>query len=132
MLVIYVGSNRVVTREIGEYADMLRHFTDDFSYLHAENPVVLAAKPGTLAMAARDPRWAWGDPVGPLASRLAGYVAASRLDDEPPSLGDVVRAAAEYRGLGEIRPRGSISWSDFVPWQRVIATIRPGPLRGET
>lgn len=122
---LYTGSAELITGELGAYAGMLRDFADDLPYLHASNPVVLAAKPGTLAVATRDPRWAWGDPVGPLAARIARFVDASRLDAEPPTLAEVVRQSAEYRGLGEIRPRGSISWSEFGPWQASAGAIRP-------
>ena len=121
----YIGPNALVTWEPGAYADMLRHYADGLPYLHDANPVVLAAKPGTLAMPSRDPRWAWGDPVGPLAARVATYVRASRLDPEPPDLGEVIRQSAEYRGLGEIRPRGSISWSDFERWRQIAGAVRP-------
>jgi hypothetical protein len=126
---VYVGSAETATSELPAFADVLRHFADEQPYLHGTNPVVLAAKPGTLAESRPDPRWAWGESVGPLAARLGRYVRTSRLDPDPPSLGEVVWQSAEYRGLGEISPRGSISWSDFSRWRGLTGDIKPVPVR---
>jgi hypothetical protein len=116
----FVGPDQRLMRSLNEFDTYLRHFSDTLPYLRTANPVVLAAKPGTFAQPRRDPDATW-IPVGPLAARLAYYVRASHFDTPPPTLGDALFNVTDYKGTGEIAPKGSISWSDFGPLKQSTA-----------
>jgi hypothetical protein len=90
----------------------LRHFADSLPYLHRRNLVILAAKPGTFAQPWPDPDLDWSQ-VGPLSARTTNCLRASAWDQDPPTLGEVLSNVTDYKGTGEISPKGSISWSDF-------------------
>jgi hypothetical protein len=88
------------------------------------NPVILAAKPGTFAQPWPDPDLDWSQ-VGPLSARITNYVRASVWDEQPPTLGEVLSNVTDYKGTGEISPKGSISWSDFEPIKKATVELRP-------
>jgi len=120
----YTGPDGKLLSSLDAFDQKLRHFADGFPYLHTENPVILAAKPGTFAQPWPDPDLDWGE-VGPLSARITNYVRASVWDREPPTLGEVLSNVTDYKGTGEISPKGSISWSDFNAVRK--ATMEPKP-----
>jgi hypothetical protein len=119
----FVNANQQLSSSLSEFDVHLRHFADGLPYLHSENPVILAAKPGTFALPGNNPDTSW-TAVGPLAWRMTQYVRSSLLDASPPSLADVFPNITDYAGTGEITPKGSISWSDFTLFRRVAGAAR--------
>jgi len=124
----YVGDAEFITTEMGDFANRLRDFANDRPYLRGDIPVILGAKPGTYAFAQPHPDWVWAPPVGPLAVRLARWSHLARTESSPISLAVVLRQAADFRGLGEISPSGSISWSDFSKLESITGDVHPVPL----
>jgi hypothetical protein len=120
----FVGADQQLLSNVSEFDSHLRHFADGLPYLHSTNPVILAAKPGTFAIPAANPALAW-EPAGPLAWRIAHYVRSSLFDASPPTLADVFFNISDYKGTGEVSPKGSISWSDFSEFQKLAGTIEP-------
>ena len=120
----YTGTAPIVFHEIFDLADRMRHFPDELPYLKDINPVILAAKPGTVAPMKENPEWSGGLPVAPLT--LEAYKASLRaqIANEPPSLADFVEALAGFRGTGEISMDGAISWSDFSQIEKAARRIR--------
>ena len=72
----YTGPDGQLLNSLNEFDQKLRHFADGLPYLHATNPVVLAAKPGTFAQPWPDPDLDWGQ-VGPLSAWITNYVRSS-------------------------------------------------------
>lgn len=120
----YVGPDDRLLSSVDEFDDALRHFADTLPYLHSSNPVIMAAKPGTFAQPWTDPRLSW-TPAGPLAARLYHYIRASVFDVEQPSLGEALSNVTEYKGTGEISPKGSVSWSDFGEIKDILTSAKP-------
>jgi hypothetical protein len=108
----YTGPDGKLLSSLDGFDQRLRHFADSLPYLRSRNLVILAAKPGTFAQPWPDPDLDWSQ-VGPLSARITNYVRASAWDQDPPTLGDVLSNVTDYKGTGEISPKGSISWSDF-------------------
>jgi hypothetical protein len=109
----YFGPN--LSPDMGRYSKALGIFGKR-PYLTSPDPVVLAAKPGTLAPIRRHPwnEWDFATGVGPLASRVAWNIRRSRGYSEGLSWGQLLSLIADQkRGLGELSVRGSITWSDF-------------------
>lgn len=123
----YTGPDGKLLSSLDAFDQKLRHFADGLPYLHAENPVILAAKPGTFAQPWPDPDLDWGE-VGPLSARITNYVRASVWDREPPTLGEVLSNVTDYKGTGEISPKGSISWSDFNAVKKATEELKPQAL----
>jgi hypothetical protein len=117
----YTGPDGKLLSSLDAFDSKLHHFADS---LPAENPVILAAKPGTFAQPWSDPDLDWGE-VGPLSARITNYVRASVWDQEPPTLGDVLSNVTDYKGTGEISPKGSISWSDFTAVKKATTGLKP-------
>jgi hypothetical protein len=101
----------------------LRHFADSLPYLHTQNPVILAAKPGTFARPWPDPDLDWSE-VGPLSARITNYVRASVWDQDPPTSGEVLSNVTDYKGTAEISPKGSISWSGFDAMKKATTELK--------
>lgn len=114
----YTGPDGKLLSSLDAFDLRLRHFADALPYLHSENLVILAAKPGTFAQPWPDPDLDWSQ-VGPLSARTTNYVRASVWDQDPPTLGEVLSNVTEYKGTGEISPKGSISWSNFDAAKKV-------------
>ena len=119
----YTGPDGKLFTSLDAFDNRLRHFADSLPYLHAKNPVILAAKPGTFAQPWVDPDLDWSE-VGPLSARITNYVRASLWDREAPTLGDVLSNVTEYKGTGEISPKGSVSWSDFDLVRQATAELK--------
>lgn len=119
----FVNANQQLSSSLSEFDNHLRHFADGLPYLHSKNPVILAAKPGTFALPGDNPDISW-NPAGPLAWRMTRYVRSSLLDATPPSLADVFSNITDYKGTGEISPKGSISWSDFTLFKQVAGSAQ--------
>jgi hypothetical protein len=96
------------------YGARLRQFADP-PFLRATNVVILGAKPGSAAIAQRLPTvdWELAPDVGPLAAKAA--VAAQAIASAPTdhTWGTFLRALVDQGFVGEIDPKGTISWSDF-------------------
>lgn len=120
----YTGPDGRLLSSLAAFDRRLRHFADDLPYLYTGNPVTLAAKPGMFAQPWSDPDLDWGE-IGPLSARITNYVRASVWDQEPPTLGEVLSNVTDYKGSGEISPKGSISWSDFDPIKKATAGLKP-------
>jgi hypothetical protein len=114
----YVGESEVVTREAWDMARAMRNYGQLRPFLTSSNPVTLAAKPGTFAMAQANPFVIGGPAIGPLALRAHRLGLKTRLTREPWDLVTMVRRLAEFNGIGEINLEGSISWSDFDGWKK--------------
>jgi hypothetical protein len=119
----YTGPDGKLLTSLDAFDSRLRHFGDSLPYLHSKNPVILAAKPGTFAQPWPDPDLDWSE-VGPLAARITNYVRASVWDPDPPTLGEVLSNVTDYKGTGEISPKGSISWSDFDAVKKATAELK--------
>jgi len=119
----FVDANQQLASSLSAFDVHLRHFADGLPYLHSENPVILAAKPGTFALPGDNPDISW-TAAGPLAWRMTQYVRSSLLVPSPPNLADVFSNITDYAGTGEITPKGSISWSDFTLFRRVAGAAR--------
>jgi hypothetical protein len=124
----YTGPDGKLLSSLDAFDQKLRHFADSLPYLHSGNPVILAAKPGTFAQPWPDPDLDWSQ-VGPLSARITNYVRSSVWDQDPPTLGDVLSNVTDYKGTGEISPKGSISWSDFDSLKRITSDFKLQPTR---
>lgn len=120
----YVGPDGKLFSSLDEFDRGLRHFADTLPYLHSMNVVILAAKPGTFAQPWTNPQLSW-EYSGPLAARLFHYMQAAAFDPEYPSLGEALSNITEYKGTGEISPKGSISWSDFSQLKEITGAVKP-------
>ena len=110
----YYGDADSPMREIHEYQQALRAY-GEAPYLRSANPVIFAARPGTLAIVARHPFFD-GDlvgGVGPLAAKLGGTYQYALEHREDLSLGVWLRRITDFAGTGELDVKGSISWSSF-------------------
>lgn len=114
----YAGSSPVVFREATQMGEILRRFGELRPFLRGSNPVVLAAKPGTFAMARENPFVSGGPLLGPLAIRAQKLAQNAALAAEPVELQSLIRDLAEFRYVGEINLEGSISWSNFDEWEK--------------
>lgn len=119
----YTGPDGKLLTSLDSFDQKLRHFADGLPYLHGRNPVIFAAKPGTFAQPWPDPDLDWSQ-AGPLAARITNYVRASVWDEDPPTLGEVLSNVTDYKGTGEISPKGSISWSDFGFLKKITAGFK--------
>lgn len=119
---VYVGPEGGETDSLSRFGTLLEHVADTQPYLHSNNLVLLAAKPGTYANARPNPDNAW-DEAGPLAARLTDLYRASRFDDDRPTLADLIRRVTDFTGVGEISPKGSISWSNPAEFNRVAGAL---------
>jgi hypothetical protein len=122
----YTGPDGKLLSSLDAFDQKLRHFADSLPYLHSGNPVILAAKPGTFAQPWPDPDLDWSQ-VGPLSARMTNYVRSSVWDQDPPTLGDVLSNVTDYKGTGEISPKGSISWSDFDYLKKITSDFKLQP-----
>ena len=110
----YYGLGEGAMRETQEYQRVLRTY-GEAPYLRSENPVIFAAKPGTLAPVVRHPLYDgdWITGVGPLASKFFGTLTYALMQHEDLSVGDWLRRITDFAGTGELDVKGSISWSKF-------------------
>lgn len=121
----YVGAEPLTQRLISRVGDSLRDFAAGSSYLSDSNPIVFAAKPGTLAMLTDDPLWEFAAPLAPLAGKVRRILAPS-ASGNVGSLAELIARSVDMRqGVGEIELSGSISWSDFSAIERAAHTIVP-------
>jgi hypothetical protein len=107
--------------DMGRYSKALAIYGER-PYLTNQNPVVLAAKPGTEARVRANPwnEWDFSPRVGPLAGRIASNIRRYRGSGEELSWGNLLRLMSDQiRGLGELDVRGSITWSDFSVFDRL-------------
>lgn len=119
----YIGSEPLTQRLISQVGTSLREFGQAWAYLHDANPIVFAAKPGTLAMLGEDPRWQMAPPLAPIAQRVRRLLVPSATGS-PGSLAELVTRTVDFRqGVGELELGGSISWSDFSGIERTAHTI---------
>src|SRR5207248_1588832 len=96
----------------------LSAYSEDFPWLRSPDATVLGATPGTLAFAHDHPKWLLGAPTGPIAWRLAGSVERTRYDANRPNLIRLLNWTAERQPIGEQALRGTVSWSDWLPYLR--------------
>lgn len=110
----YYGADDGGPRELHEYQRALRTY-GEAPYLRSENPVIFAARPGTVAPVVANPFFGSDlvGSVGPLAAKLGGTYLYAVENREDLSLGDWLRRITDFAGTGELDVTGSISWSDF-------------------
>lgn len=109
----YVGAEPLTQRFISVIGTSLQKFGKQSAYLGTTNPVVFAAKPGTLAMIGESPDWEFGPPMAPLAQKVRRLL-GSWTSGKPQSLADLLTRIVDFRqGIGELELTGSISWSNF-------------------
>lgn len=119
----YVGPNELITDELSPIGAALRNYADEHPFLTGRDPVILAAKPGTVALVRANPVWQLGAQMGPLAARLH-YLHESALELKLNDLGTFIKMVPQSRRLGEIGFEGSVSWSDFAHFERAAHAIR--------
>lgn len=122
---IYLGPEEIITNELTDFADGLRNYANRHTYLKESNPVILAAKPGTVAKGYNDPKFFFGPYHAPIAEKIRRLSMLSVGEAYPPSLVQFLKSLASFRGVGEISATGSISWSDF----EVLDKIRVSPAK---
>jgi hypothetical protein len=120
----YIGESNSPHREMSKLGFELTHFADGAPYLKGGNPVVLAAKPGTLAVAKSNPYWTGGAPLGPLASKIDRVASVAATGPAQLSLEELLRRFADFTGVGEIGLDGTISWSDFDKFEDQVVRRR--------
>jgi hypothetical protein len=116
----YYGVDGDVTGRLQEFQQALRTY-GEAPYLRSENPVIFAARPGTLARPVAHPVY-HGDlvpRVAPLAAKLLGTYLFALENREDLSLGLWLRRIADFAGTGELDVKGSISWSDFEVFRKI-------------
>ena len=64
------GPESLTQRLVSQIGTTLGQFGQEWSYLHDVNPIVFAAKPGTLALLGDDPEWQNAPPLAPLAQKV--------------------------------------------------------------
>lgn len=116
----YFGPDDGGPREIQKYQRALRTY-GEAPYLRSTNPVIFAAKPGTVAPVVRHPLYETDllGGVGPLAAKLTGTYLYALENQESLSLGPLLRRITDFAGTGELDVKGSISWSDFSALREV-------------
>jgi hypothetical protein len=110
----YYGLGDGATRELQKYQQALRTY-GEAPYLRSDNPVIFAARPGTLAHPVRHPFYESDlvPSVGPLAAKFLGCYLFSLENREDLTLGAWLRRITDFTGTGEVAVKGSISWSKF-------------------
>jgi hypothetical protein len=118
----YVGSEPLTQRLISQVGRSLSDFGARRTYFKDDNPVIFAAKPGTLALLGEDPHWQGASPLAPLASKVRRLTAPA-AGENVNSLAELLSRVVDMRqGVGQIELSGSITWSDF---SRVEDVARP-------
>lgn len=102
------------------YSSAVRQF-GAAPYLRSANVVIFSATPGTVARVVPDPRPTWGSiqHVGPLALRIHRQFETAVAQTESLTWGDFVQSMVDVKTLGELRVRGTVSWSDFSVVSRI-------------
>lgn len=116
----YYGPDDRITPKLQEYQQALQTY-GEAPYLRSDNPVIFAARPGTLARPVKHPIYD-GDlvpRVAPLAAKLLGSYLFALENRENLSLGLWLRRTADFAGTGELDVKGSISWSNFESMKAV-------------
>jgi hypothetical protein len=110
----YYGPGDGVTRGLQEYQQALQTY-GEAPYLRSDNPVIFAARPGTLARPVMHPVYESDlvPRVAPLAAKLLGSYLFALENREDLSLGLWLRRITDFAGTGELDVKGSISWSNF-------------------
>ena len=103
-------------------------------YLSGNDPIILAAAPGTSAFSKTLPVDADGnsETVGPLAASIITRHRKSVSRHETPSLATLLRstvtnAYGDRKEAVDTVPNGSISWSDFSDFVRVGGRVSKRP-----
>jgi hypothetical protein len=110
----YVGPGDAGTA-LREQIAKLEAYPQDFPWLKAKDPTILAATPGTAAYSEENPVWILGGPVGPIARRLFDIVARTRWGSDRPNLIRVLDYSADRSSIGPQELAGTVSWSDWLP-----------------
>ena len=115
----YHGSEEYITDELSRYVHSLNNFATKHRFLHTSNPVIFAAKPGTVAPGVLDPLHDWGPLHGPLAKRIAWMVNRVRFTRPSRPLQEAIRGTVDFNITGELTSEGTISWSDFSKFRGI-------------
>jgi len=115
----YIGPEDLITNELRLYSDAVDAFADEHDYLHTNNPVILAAKPGTVAPGVADPLNEWGSVHGPLSGRIVRNSYYVNYGESNRQLQDLVRSTVDFNGVGQLTSEGTISWSDFEAFRTI-------------
>ena len=113
----YFGSADLITDELTQFQKALDIFAAKHIYLHTANPVILGAKPGTVAPGVRDPKNGWGARHGPLAERIVRMRRVVQSAGSNRPLHKLVRGTVDFNRVGQITSEGTISWSDFATFR---------------
>lgn len=123
---VYLDANGRDAQSYVRFSTLLDRAADTQPYLHSQNVVLFAAKPGTYAIGQPNPDNTWSE-IGPLAERLTNLYRGSRFHSDRPSLAELVGRVMDYDGVGEMSPTGSVSWSDWTEFNRLAGTVKyPG------
>ena len=116
----YGPSNFGGPDEVLRYAKAIRRF-GNVPYLNSLNPVILSAAPGSIAVVVPDPLPGLFKPnrVAPLARKIYTQFENVLIAGTAISLGDFFYSIVDIKELGEVRIKGSISWSDFSKVNKV-------------
>lgn len=116
----YGPSNFGGPDEVLRYAKAIKRF-GNVPYLNSQNPVILSAAPGSIAVVVPDPLPGLlkSNRVAPLARKLYTQFEHVLVEGTAISLGDFFYSIVDIKELGEVRIRGSVSWSDFSKVNKV-------------
>ena len=116
----YGPSNFGGPDEVLRYAKAIKRF-GNVPYLNSQNPVILSAAPGSIAVVVPDPLPGLlkSNRVAPLVRKIYTQFENVLVDGTAISLGDFFYSIVDIKELGEVRIRGSVSWSDFSKVNKV-------------
>ena len=116
----YYGTDGRLAGDLQTYHQALKAY-GEAPYLRSANPVILAARPGTVAQPQRHPFFESDlvPGVAPLSAKLLGTYLYAMENGENLSLGVWLRRITDFAGTGELDVKGSISWSDFEALRKV-------------
>lgn len=116
----YGPSNFGGPDEVLRYAKAIKRF-GNVPYLNSQNPVILSAAPGSIAVVVPDPLPGLlkSNRVAPLARKIYTQFENTLVEGTAISLGDFFYSIVDIKELGEVRIRGSVSWSDFSKVNKV-------------
>jgi hypothetical protein len=124
----YIGSAGLITNELNQYQSFLDQFASQHQYMHTSNPVILAAKPGTIAPGVLDPRNAWGPLHGPLAGRIVRMIDRIKMTGSNRPLVEIIQGTVDFNGVGQLTSEGTISWSEFGEFRHVGLREKNSPV----
>jgi len=106
--------------EVRRYAAAIHRF-GNVPYLNSKNVVILSSAPGSIAVGVRNPIPSVlnNDFVAPLSGKLYKNFESVLLNGDPVSYGDFFYSVIDVKELGEMKIKGTVSWSDFSQLKKI-------------